>query len=48
MTDHKTAEAVLKKYDRESNTAHYTGLPQKIIALQQLYISSSRTVSYLS
>ena len=26
------AEAVLKKYDRESNTAHYTGLPQKIIA----------------
>lgn len=32
MTDHKTAEAVLKKYDRESNTAHYTGLPQKIIA----------------
>ena len=32
MTDHKTAEAVLKKYDRESNIAHYTGLPQKIIA----------------
>ena len=32
MTDHKTADAVLKKYDRESNTAHYTGLPQKIIA----------------
>ena len=32
MTDHKTAKAVLKKYDRESNTAHYTGLPQKIIA----------------
>ena len=32
MTDQKTADAVLKKYDRESNTAHYTGLPQKIIA----------------
>ena len=32
MTDHKTAEAVLKKYDRESNTAYYAGLPQKIIA----------------
>ena len=32
MTDQKTAEAVLKKYDRESNTAHYTGLPQKVIA----------------
>ena len=32
MTDHKTADAVLKKYDRESNTVHYTGLPQKIIA----------------
>ena len=32
MTDHKTAEAVLKKYDRESNTVHYAGLPKKIIA----------------
>ena len=32
MTDQKTADAVLKKYDRESNTVHYTGLPQKIIA----------------
>ena len=32
MTDHKTAEAVLKKYDRESNTAHYAGWPKKIIA----------------
>ena len=32
MTDQKTAEAVLKKYDRESNTVHYTGLPQKVIA----------------
>ena len=32
MTDQKTVDAVLKKYDRESNTAHYTGLPQKIIA----------------
>ena len=32
MTDHKTAEAVLKKYDRESNTVHYAGLPKKIVA----------------
>ena len=26
------AEAVLKKYDRESNTVHYAGLPKKIVA----------------
>ena len=33
MTDHAAnAEKVLKKYDRESNTAHYTGWPKKIIA----------------
>ena len=32
MTDHKTAEAVLKKYDRESNTVHYAGWPKKIVA----------------
>ena len=32
MTDQKTADAVLKKYDRESNTVHYTGLPQKVVA----------------
>ena len=32
MTDHQTADAVLKKYDRESNTVHYTGLPQKVVA----------------
>ena len=33
MTDHAAnAEKVLKKYDRESNTAHYTGWPKKIVA----------------
>ena len=32
MTDQKTAEAVLKKYDRESNTVHYAGWPKKVIA----------------
>ena len=32
MTDQKTAEAVLKKYDRESNTVHYAGWPKKIVA----------------
>ena len=32
MTDHKTADAVLKKYDRESNTVHYAGWPKKIVA----------------
>ena len=33
MTDHAAnAEKVLKKYDRESNTAHYTGGPKKIVA----------------
>ena len=33
MTDHAAnAEEVLKTYDRESNTAHYTGWPKKIIA----------------
>ena len=26
------ADAVLKKYDRESNTVHYAGLPKKIVA----------------
>ena len=31
MTDHKTADAVLKKYDRESNTVHYAGWPKKIV-----------------
>ena len=33
MTDHAAnAEEILKTYDRESNTAHYTGWPKKIIA----------------
>ena len=34
MTDQKTVHAddVLKKYDRESNTAHYAGWPKKIVA----------------
>ena len=32
MTDQKTADAVLKKYDRESNTVHYAGWPKKIVA----------------
>ena len=32
MTDHKAAEAVLKKYDREANTVHYAGIPKKIVA----------------
>ena len=32
MADQKTAEAVLKKYDRESNTVHYAGWPKKVIA----------------
>ena len=32
MTDHKTADAVLKKYDRESNTVHYADWPKKIVA----------------
>ena len=33
MTDHAAnAEKVLKKYDRESNTTHYTGWPKKIVA----------------
>ena len=36
MTDHAAnAEEILKTYDRESNTAHYTGWPKKIIAAIQ-------------
>ena len=34
MTDQNTvnADAILKKYDRESNTVHYTGWPKKVVA----------------
>ena len=39
MTDQKTAEAVLKKYDRESNTVHYAGWPKKVIAASAISFS---------